>query len=92
MEHYIGAKVKSEKQKPLKLGPITVEFSVEWDAFLTAIADLLQVEVDRVVIKSIEWHFLKPQNSLWLPLNSSASMQSMFGQEKARRIRQIASL
>jgi hypothetical protein len=81
----VGGKLKSEKQELLKLGPITVQFNVEWENFLVAIAGLLEVAVNHIVTRSMEWHFLKPQNSPWLPLNSSASMQSMFGQVKGKK-------
>ncbi|KAF8468005.1 hypothetical protein DFH94DRAFT_697942 [Russula ochroleuca] len=75
-----GCKTKVEKQEPLKFGPVNVAFEIGWDVLLLKIMELLEISVDCLVISSMEWHFLKPQNSPWLPMNNENTMQFMLRQ------------
>ncbi|KAG6907596.1 hypothetical protein DXG01_008316 [Tephrocybe rancida] len=79
-----GKKSKTEKQDPLQFGPFNVPLNVNWAGLQTIISDGLKTTVDCLPLSSIQWHFLKPANSPWLPLNTEPAMQSMLRQVEGK--------
>ncbi|KAJ7831198.1 hypothetical protein B0H14DRAFT_3464204 [Mycena olivaceomarginata] len=73
-------KPKVVKQDPIKFGPTDVPTQIAWEPFLVMLAELVQTVVPNLAVVSFEWHFLKPNNSAWLPLNSSKALSSMLKQ------------
>jgi hypothetical protein len=75
-----GGKTKSEKQEPLKRGPIEVNVDSKWNPFLQGIAELVQTTTTNLIVDSFEWRWLKPANGPWLPLTSERGFSSMVKQ------------
>lgn len=79
-----GRQTKSVKCDPLKFGPTNFELNVTWEPFLVTISTLLRSSVPNLALPSFEWHFLKPQNSPWLPLNTEQGLHSLLRQASAK--------
>ncbi|KAJ6614198.1 hypothetical protein B0H10DRAFT_2221508 [Mycena sp. CBHHK59/15] len=71
---------KTAKVEPTTHGPITANTDMVWEDALDAIADLLGTTSEFLVISSIEWRWLKPQNSAWLPLRNLGGYSSLIKQ------------
>ncbi|KAH9973420.1 hypothetical protein BJV74DRAFT_798980 [Russula compacta] len=73
-----NGKTKNVRADPIIVGPINLSTHSGWDGFLQEIATLIKCQVDQLVVGSFEWHWLKPANSPWLPLQSKNGLASMF--------------
>jgi hypothetical protein len=51
-----------------------------WDETVTTVAKLLGTSAEFVVTSSMEWRWLKPQNSPWLPLRNESGFSSLIRQ------------
>jgi hypothetical protein len=51
-----------------------------WDYIVDTIANLLGTSPKFLIISSMEWRWLKPQNSPWLPLQNESSFASLIRQ------------
>ncbi|KAJ7742112.1 hypothetical protein DFH07DRAFT_777789 [Mycena maculata] len=71
---------KPTKVEPTTHGPITANTDMVWEDALDAIAVLLGTTSEFLVISSIEWCWLKPQNSAWLPLRNLGGYSSLIKQ------------
>jgi len=77
------AKKPAAKVDPHGLGPGTADVGMEWEAFLEVIAEVLETEPGFLFIDSMEWRWVKPANSMFLPLRSRLAYISMIKQLKA---------
>lgn len=57
---------------------------MEWDPFLGVIADKLSVERSDLILSSLEWHWLKPASSPWLPIQDEPGFLSMLKKVKSK--------
>ncbi|KAH9969962.1 hypothetical protein BJV74DRAFT_909308 [Russula compacta] len=73
-----NGKTKNVYADPIIVGPINLSTHSGWDGFLQEIATLIKCQVDQLAVGSFEWHWLKPANSPWLPLQSKNGLASMF--------------
>ncbi|KAF8199378.1 hypothetical protein K438DRAFT_1933409 [Mycena galopus ATCC 62051] len=71
---------KAAKVEPSSHGPITANTDMAWEDTLDAVAILLGTTSEFLVISSIEWRWLKPQNSAWLPLRNLGGYSSLIKQ------------
>jgi hypothetical protein len=71
---------KVAKVEPISHGPITANIDMTWDYIVDTIATLLGTSPKFLVISSMEWRWLKPQNSPWLPLQNESSFASLIRQ------------
>ncbi|KAJ7757281.1 hypothetical protein DFH07DRAFT_772982 [Mycena maculata] len=51
-----------------------------WDDTVDSVAELLGTTSEFLVVSSMEWRWLKPQNSAWLPLRNESGYNSMINQ------------
>jgi hypothetical protein len=58
-----GGKTKSEKQEPIKRGPLEIDISIGWVELMEMVAELIQVAPASLVVETFEWHWLKPASS-----------------------------
>ncbi|KAF8173508.1 hypothetical protein K438DRAFT_2051122 [Mycena galopus ATCC 62051] len=71
---------KAAKVEPSSHGPITANTDMAWEDAIDAVVILLGTTSEFLVISSIEWRWLKPQNSAWLPLRSLGGYSSLIKQ------------
>ncbi|KAF8139208.1 hypothetical protein K438DRAFT_1996265 [Mycena galopus ATCC 62051] len=71
---------KVAKVEPISHGPITADTDMTWDYMVNTIAKLLGTSPEFLVISSMEWRWLKPQNSPWLPLRNESGFASLIRQ------------
>ncbi|KAJ7321266.1 hypothetical protein DFH08DRAFT_970131 [Mycena albidolilacea] len=71
---------KVAKVEPISHGPITANTDMTWDYMVDTIANLLGTSPEFLVISSMEWRWLKPQNSPWLPLRNESGFASLIRQ------------
>ncbi|KAJ7274472.1 hypothetical protein B0H12DRAFT_1319430 [Mycena haematopus] len=71
---------KVAKVEPISHGPITTSTEMGWEETVDNIAKLLGTAADFLVISSMEWRWLKPQNSAWLPLRNESGFTSLIRQ------------
>ncbi|KAF8185562.1 hypothetical protein K438DRAFT_1973860 [Mycena galopus ATCC 62051] len=71
---------KVAKVEPISHGPITANTDMTWDYMVNTIAKLLGTSPEFLVISSMEWRWLKPQNSPWLPLRNESGFASLIRQ------------
>ncbi|KAJ7732293.1 hypothetical protein B0H16DRAFT_1468641 [Mycena metata] len=77
----IGRKPKKAlKPEPNSFGPISANTDMTWDNTVEAICELLSTSPQFLVSSSMEWHWLKPKNSAWLPLRNLAGYASLVKQ------------
>ncbi|EDR05869.1 uncharacterized protein LACBIDRAFT_329325 [Laccaria bicolor S238N-H82] len=57
-------KKSADKVDPHGLGAGMTDFGMEWEAFLEVIADILEKEPAFLFVDSVEWHWVKPANSV----------------------------
>lgn len=77
-------KTKVEKVEPQKVGRVNLTVDMNWDTFLTVVAQELGTVSPCLVTTSFEWHFLQPANSPKLPLSSPQGLQLMVNQVNAK--------
>jgi hypothetical protein len=75
-----GGKTKTEKQEPIKKGPLEIDVNMEWDTLLEKVANLIETKVDSLMANMFEWHWLKPASGAWLPLSDERGFSSMVKQ------------
>jgi len=73
-------KLKTEKQDDISIGPTDIRSNITWEQFTTTIAEVLQTQPSNLNVVSFEWHWLKPANGPWLPLQTNAGFLSMIKQ------------
>lgn len=71
-----GRKTKLQKQEPMSFGPLQLDTSVLWDSFLQSLAGEVESGPPNLAISSLEWRFMKPANSPWMPLRSATAYTS----------------
>ncbi|KAJ6626532.1 hypothetical protein B0H10DRAFT_1941826 [Mycena sp. CBHHK59/15] len=71
---------KVAKVEPISHGPITANTDMIWDYMVDTIAKLLGTSAEFLIISSMEWRWLKPQNSPWLPLRNESGFASLIRQ------------
>ncbi|KAJ7829940.1 hypothetical protein B0H13DRAFT_2679691 [Mycena leptocephala] len=71
---------KATKVEPISHGPISASTDMTWDEMVTTVAKLLGTSAEFVVTSSMEWRWLKPQNSPWLPLRNESGFSSLIRQ------------
>ncbi|KAJ6611843.1 hypothetical protein B0H10DRAFT_2192734 [Mycena sp. CBHHK59/15] len=71
---------KAAKPGPHTHGPISANTNATWDDSVDALAELLGTSSQFLVVSSMEWHWLKPQNSVWLPLRNESGYSSLVKQ------------
>jgi hypothetical protein len=76
--------MKMVKADPLKFGPRRVSLDVSWEAFVGVVAKEVSCTTGQLAVSSFEWHFSKPQNSPWVPLNSEHGWESLVKQVTAK--------
>jgi hypothetical protein len=76
---------KAQKIEPLAFGPVNSETGLGWESFLEILANLLETEPSFLTQHTFEWRWVKPANSLWLPLRTDAAYSSLIKQLKAPR-------
>ncbi|KAJ7758631.1 hypothetical protein B0H16DRAFT_1820582 [Mycena metata] len=65
------------KVEPTTHGPITANTDMSWEDALEALVGLLGTTPEFMVVTSIEWCWLKPMNSAWLPLRDLTGYSSL---------------
>ncbi|KAF8869860.1 hypothetical protein BD779DRAFT_1479394 [Infundibulicybe gibba] len=75
-------KKKVQKVEPSTHGPVTSTTGNAWDELLEILAELLETEPTMLDRSSMEWRWLKPTNSQWLPLRSNTAYRSLLKQLK----------
>jgi len=75
-----GGKTKSEKQEPIKRGPLEIDISIGWVELMEMVAELIQVAPASLVVETFEWHWLKPASGAWLPLTDERGLASLIKQ------------
>jgi hypothetical protein len=78
-------KTKVEKAEPLSFGPANMKANIGWDHFTAAIAGLVKCQPPQLCIGTMEWHWLKPANTPWLPLQNETSLISMLNKVVASK-------
>jgi hypothetical protein len=73
-------KTKTEKQESLTFGPTNVPVDIVWDDFLATVAQLVKTTPENLSVGTLEWKWLKPVSSPWLPLQSNVGFLSMLKQ------------
>ncbi|EDR01489.1 uncharacterized protein LACBIDRAFT_333241 [Laccaria bicolor S238N-H82] len=82
------AKKSADKVDPHGLGPRMTDVGMEWEAFLEVIAEILEEELAFLFVDSVEWHWIKPTNSMFLSLCSRLAYISMMKKFKRSRLSQ----
>ena len=77
-------KTKSTKPEAENKGPYDIPVQIEWDAFLDIIAEKLSLRHFDLVVPSLEWHWLKPASSPWLPVQDKAGLTSMLKKVRSK--------
>ncbi|KAJ6625336.1 hypothetical protein B0H10DRAFT_2212011 [Mycena sp. CBHHK59/15] len=62
------------------MGPIEANTDMAWDDSVDNLAGLLGASSEFLVVSSMEWHWLKPQNSAWLPHHTESGYNSLIKQ------------
>ena len=80
-------KTKVEKTEPFSFGPANMKADIGWDDFTAAVAGLVHVICQplQLCIGTMEWHWLKPANSPWLPLQNETGLVSMLNKVVASK-------
>jgi hypothetical protein len=78
-------KTKSTKPDSDNKGPFDVSVEIGWHGFLGIIATKLDTVPLNLRIKTFEWRWLKPANSLWLPIQDENGFISMMKKVKAKK-------
>ena len=79
-------KTKTQKQEPLKRGPISLAFDTDWDTFRSLVAKAAGVPVNYLTIESFEYQISVPATSPKVPVNSEEGLQLMVQQLQAHTI------
>ncbi|KAF8959735.1 hypothetical protein BDZ97DRAFT_1761251 [Flammula alnicola] len=74
---------KVAKVEPSSFGPGESNTDLDWASFLEIVADLLETKPVMLVLHSLEWKWLKPANSPWLPLRTQSAYHSLVRQLRA---------
>ncbi|KIM73029.1 hypothetical protein PILCRDRAFT_93228 [Piloderma croceum F 1598] len=67
-----GQKTKLQKQEPMSFGPLQLN--------TVSLANKVESAPPNLVISSLEWRFMKPANSPWMPLHSAVAYTSLVKQ------------
>ena len=76
----VGYKSKMVKVDTLKFGPRRVSLGITWEDFKNVVAKELSCNAPQLAVNSFEWHFSKPQNSPWVPVNGEHGWESLVKQ------------
>ena len=74
---------KMEKQEPRMEGPFTLTRRMTWKAFLTAISDTVDEDLENLLIEDMKWGL---QKKIRYPLASHAGYMAMLKQITAQRV------
>jgi hypothetical protein len=77
-------KTKNTKPESENKGPYDIPVQTEWDDFLEIIAEKLAIRRSNLVVSSLEWHWLKPASSPWLPIQDEAGFTSMLKKVRSK--------
>jgi hypothetical protein len=80
----VGNKSKMVKVDTLKFGPRRVSVNIAWEEFQDVVAKEVLCNAPQLAINSFEWHYSKPQNSPWVPVNSEHGWESLVKQVTAK--------
>ncbi|KAJ7134935.1 hypothetical protein C8R43DRAFT_956165 [Mycena crocata] len=73
-------KTKSAKVDPLTFGPTTAHVEMEYDELMGDFAKALSTLVIYLERSSMKWKFVKPANSIFLPLRNASGLKSLVKQ------------
>ncbi|KAK6993259.1 hypothetical protein R3P38DRAFT_3076671 [Favolaschia claudopus] len=78
-EKSAGARKAKKAPKPEQpsFGPITAHTDMDYDVFLEVPAEKLSATPNFLVLSSMEWRYVKPANSVWLPLRDLDGYKSL---------------
>ncbi|KAK7027167.1 hypothetical protein R3P38DRAFT_3354924 [Favolaschia claudopus] len=78
-EKSAGARKAKKAPKPEQpsFGPITAHTDMDYDDFLEVLAEKLSATPNFLVLSSMEWRYVKPANSVWLPLRDLDGYKSL---------------
>ncbi|KAK6988800.1 hypothetical protein R3P38DRAFT_3094426 [Favolaschia claudopus] len=68
---------KAPKHEQPSFGPITAHTDMDYDVFLEVLAEKLSATPNFLVLSSMEWRYVKPANSVWLPLRDLDGYKSL---------------
>ncbi|KAJ6523460.1 hypothetical protein DFH09DRAFT_1420868 [Mycena vulgaris] len=71
---------KAPKAEPTAIGPVDGHVDMNYTQLLEALADAMETEPVFLPSASMEWRWLKPANSAFLPLRSQAGLTSLLKQ------------
>ncbi|KAJ6594964.1 hypothetical protein B0H10DRAFT_1960572 [Mycena sp. CBHHK59/15] len=75
-----AAKGKAAKPDPIKFGPVQANVDMEHSDLLEKVAEVVNTDIPFLATLSMEWCFIKPANSLFLPLHNDAGWKSLKNQ------------
>ncbi|KAJ7260750.1 hypothetical protein C8J57DRAFT_1184620 [Mycena rebaudengoi] len=76
-------KKKAPKPEASSHGPIEANTDMSWEDLLSAMAGELGTDPAFLVISSCEWRWIKPNNSVFLPLRTESGFKSLLKQLRA---------
>ncbi|KAJ7643388.1 hypothetical protein DFH06DRAFT_1426368 [Mycena polygramma] len=71
---------KVAKPEPTTHGPISANTDMTWGDLVDTFGELLETSGEFLVISSVQWRWLKPANSSWLPLRDARGHASLIKQ------------
>ncbi|KAJ7202250.1 hypothetical protein B0H12DRAFT_1330823 [Mycena haematopus] len=74
------SKAKGPKPGPVKFGPIQANTDMDLNGLLEQLAEAVDSEIPFLAAASVEWRWLKPANSLFLPLRNDTGFKSLMNQ------------
>ncbi|KAJ6549184.1 hypothetical protein B0H10DRAFT_2242995 [Mycena sp. CBHHK59/15] len=72
-----NGKARAAKPEPVKFGPISATIGVDYDGLMDKFAKAVGTEVPFLNTSSIEWRWMKPANSQFVPLRDEDRLKSM---------------
>ncbi|KAJ7868808.1 hypothetical protein B0H14DRAFT_3583633 [Mycena olivaceomarginata] len=72
-----SGKSRAAKPEPVKFGPISANGGVDYDGLMGKFAKAMGTEVPFLNASSVEWRWMKPANSQFVPLRDTDGLKSM---------------
>ncbi|KAJ7823608.1 hypothetical protein B0H14DRAFT_2370044 [Mycena olivaceomarginata] len=70
-------KSRAAKPEPVKFGPISANVGVDYDGLMEKFAKAMGTAVPFLIASSVEWRWMKPANSQFVPLRDEDGLRSM---------------
>lgn len=85
-----GKPRKVPQPDPSTYGPITASTGDGWEGLLVRLANCLGTDKNFLLLQSMEWRWLRPANSMWLPLRDPNGFASLLKQLKTTQPRGVS--